>query len=74
MTIGRVINTVNGVATEKLLLTADEGMELVSPDGKRRNCVAAESADGWTEVRRELDEEAEAADYIAALAELGVAE
>ena len=29
MTIGKVINTVNGTATERILLTADEGMALL---------------------------------------------
>lgn len=50
MTIGKVINTVNGVSVERILLTADEGMVLLSPNGAQWNCVAVDSIDGWTEI------------------------
>lgn len=50
MTIGKVINTVNGVSVERILLTADEGMVLLSPNGEQWNCVAVDSTDGWTEI------------------------
>ncbi len=50
MTIGKVINTVNGVSVERILLTAEEGMVLLSPEGAQWNCVAVDSTDGWAEI------------------------
>lgn len=50
MTVGKVINTVNGVSVERILLTADEGMVLLSPNGEQWNCVAVDSTDGWSEI------------------------
>ena len=51
MTIGKVINTVNGTAIERILLTADEGKALTNDGGVTVwNCIAVDSADGWTEV------------------------
>lgn len=58
MTIGKVINTVNGVATERILLTADTGKALTNDGGETTwNCVAVDSTEGWVEVDAELDEE-----------------
>ncbi len=65
MTIGKVINTVNGTETERILLTADEGMVLLSPEGERWNCVAVDSPDGWTEITAPADDGEEEADYTA---------
>ena len=51
MTIGKVINTVNGVVHERILLTAAEGKALTNDGGVTVwNCIAVDSADGWTEV------------------------
>lgn len=75
MTIGKVINTINGVAYERILLTAAEGKALTNDSGVTVwNCIAVNSADGWTEidVPAPEDEDATEADYIAALNELGV--
>ena len=51
MTIGKVTNTINGVAHERVLLTAAEGKALTNDGGATAwNCVAVDSADGWTEI------------------------
>ena len=51
MTIGKVINTINGVAHERILLTATEGKALTNDGGATVwNCIAVDSADGWTEI------------------------
>ena len=55
MKIGKVTNTTNGVVVERILLTADEGMALLSPDGTIWNCVAVDSTDGWTEIIAQAD-------------------
>ena len=55
MKIGKVINTINGVAVERILLTADKEMALLSPDGLIWNCVAVDSTDGWTEITAPTD-------------------
>ena len=55
MKIGRVTNTINGVAIERILLTADEGMALLSPDDIIWNCVAVDSTYGWTEITAQAD-------------------
>lgn len=64
MTIGKVINTVNGTATERILLTADEGMALLSPEGEQWNCVAVDSTDGWTEITAPAPDDEDEAAYI----------
>ena len=77
MTIGEVINTVNGVVHERILLTAAEGKALTNDGGVTVwNCIAVDSADGWTEIDAPApeDEDATEADYLAALNELGVSE
>ena len=77
MTIGKVTNTINGVAHERILLTAAEGKVLTNDDGVTVwNCIAVDSADGWVEIDAPVpeDEDATEADYKAALAELGVSE
>lgn len=77
MTVGKVINTINGVAHERILLTAAEGKTLTNDGGVTAwNCIAVDSADGWTEIDAPApeDEDATEADYKAALAELGVSE
>ena len=51
MTIGKVTNTINGVAHELILLTAAEGKALTNDGGATIwNCIAVDSANGWTEV------------------------
>lgn len=51
MTIGKVTNTINGVAHEHILLTAAEGKALTNDGGVTVwNCIAVDSADGWTEI------------------------
>ena len=51
MTIGKVTNTINGVAHERILLTAAEGKALTNDGGVTIwNCIAVDSADGWTEI------------------------
>ena len=76
MTIGKVTNTINGAAHERILLTAAEGKALTNDGGVTVwNCIAVDSANGWVEVDAPSeDEDANEADYKAALAELGVAE
>lgn len=75
MTVGKVTNTINGVAHERILLTAAEGKALTNDSGVTAwNCVAVDSTDGWTEIPAPAsdDEDANETDYKAALAELGV--
>lgn len=56
MTIGKVINTINGVAHERILLTAAEGKALTNDGGVTVwNCVAVDSTDGWTEIDAPVD-------------------
>ena len=77
MTVVKVINTINGVAHERILLTAGEGKALTNDGGVTVwNCIAVDSADGWTEIDAPAseDEDATEADYLAALNELGVSE
>lgn len=63
MTIGKVTNTINGVAHERILLTAAEGKVLTNDGGITTwNCIAVDSADGWTEIDAPADEEEEAED------------
>lgn len=51
MTIGKVTNTINGVAHERILLTAAEGKALTNDGGITAwNCVAVDSVDGWEEI------------------------
>lgn len=51
MTVGKVTNTINGVAHERILLTAAEGKALTNDGGVTTwNCVAVDSVDGWTEI------------------------
>lgn len=74
MTIGKVINTINGVAHEYILLTAAEGKALTNDGGITIwNCIAVDSADGWTEIDAPSeDEDTNEADYKTSLAELGI--
>lgn len=74
MTIGKVINTINGVAHEYILLTAAEGKALTNDGGVTVwNCIAVDSADGWTEIDAPSeDEDTNEADYKTSLAELGI--
>ena len=77
MTIGKVINTINGVAHERILLTAAEGKALTNDGGVTVwDCIAVDSVDGWTEIDVPAleDEDANEADYLAALNELGMSE
>lgn len=71
MTIGKVINTINGVAHEHILLTAAEGKALTNDNGVTAwNCIAVDSADGWTEIDAPSeDEDANETDYKTALDE-----
>lgn len=63
MTIGKVINTVNGTATERILLTAAEGKALTNDGGVTVwNCIAVDSADGWTEIDAPVDGDEEISD------------
>ena len=74
MTIGKVINTINGVAHEYILLTAAEGKALTNDGGVTVwNCIAVDSADGWTEIDAPSeDEDTNEADYKTSFAELGI--
>lgn len=77
MTIGKVTNTINGVAHERILLASAEGKALTNDGGVTVwNCIAVDSADSWTEIDAPVpeDEDATEADYLAALNELGVSE
>lgn len=64
MTIGKVINKVGGAETERILLTADEGMVLLSPEGAQWNCVAVDSRDGWSEIPAPAPDDEDEAAYI----------
>lgn len=56
MTIGKVTNTINGVAHERILLTAAEGKVLTNDGGVTTwNCIAVDSTDGWAEVDAPVD-------------------
>lgn len=56
MTIGKVTNTINGVAHERILLTAAEGKVLTNDGGVTTwNCIAVDSTDGWTEIDAPAD-------------------
>lgn len=56
MTIGKVTNTINGVAHERILLTAAEGKALTNDGGVTVwNCIAVDSTDGWTEIDAPVD-------------------
>lgn len=56
MTIGKVTNTINGVAHERILLTAAEGKALTNDGGVTTwNCIAVDSTDGWTEIDAPAD-------------------
>ena len=74
MTIGKVTNTINGVAHERILLTAAEGKALTNDGGVTVwNCIAVDSADGWTEIDAPSeDEDTNEADYKTSFAELGI--
>lgn len=62
MTTKTITNTYgDGRTEEKLLLTADEGKALTNDGVTLWNCVAVDSAEGWTEVDAPAaDEEATA--------------
>lgn len=63
MTIGKVTNTINGVAHERILLTATEGKALTNDGGVTTwNCIAVDSTDGWTEIDAPVDGEEEITD------------
>lgn len=56
MTIGKVTNTINGVAHERILLTAAEGKALTNDGGITAwNCIAVDSTDGWAEIDAPVD-------------------
>lgn len=56
MTIGKVTNTINGVAHERILLTAAEGKALTNDGGITVwNCIAVDSTNGWEEVDAPVD-------------------
>lgn len=78
MTIKTVTRTYGDGTTEtRVLLTADDGKALTNDGGETLwHCVETTGEDGWTEVDAPPaeDEDATEADYIAALAELGVSE
>lgn len=51
MTVGKVTNTINDVAHERILLTAAEGKALTNDGGVTTwNCIAVDSTDGWAEI------------------------
>lgn len=56
MTIGKVTNTINGVAHERILLTAAEGKALTN-DGSVTvwHCIAVDSTGGWVEIDAPVD-------------------
>lgn len=63
MTIGKVTNTINGVAHERILLTAAEGKALTNDGGVTTwNCIAVDSTDGWAEIDAPVDGEEEITD------------
>ncbi len=63
MTVGKVTNTINGVAHERILLTAAEGKALTNDGGVTTwNCIAVDSTDGWTEIDAPVDGDNEITD------------
>lgn len=63
MTVGKVTNTINGVAHERILLTAAEGKALTNDGGVTTwNCIAVDSTDGWTEIDAPVDDDDEITD------------
>lgn len=63
MTVGKVTNTINGVAHERILLTAGEGKALTNDGGVTVwNCIAVDGADGWTEIDAPVDGDEEISD------------
>ena len=63
MTVGKVTNTINGVAHERILLTAAEGKALTNDGGVTTwNCIAVDSTDGWAEIDAPVDGEGEITD------------
>ena len=63
MIIGKVTNTINGVAHERILLTATEGKALTNDGGVTVwNCIAVDSADGWVEIDAPAPEDDEISD------------
>ena len=63
MTVGKVTNTINGVAHECILLTAAEGKALTNDGGVTTwNCIAVDSTDGWAEIDAPADGEDEITD------------
>lgn len=63
MTIGKVTNTINGVAHERILLTAAEGKALTNDGGVTVwNCIAVDSTDGWVEIDAPVSGEDEITD------------
>lgn len=63
MTIGKVTNTITGVAHERILLRAAEGKALTNDGGVTTwNCIAVDSTDGWTEIDAPVDGEEEITD------------
>ncbi len=78
MTTKTVTRTYGDGTTEtRILLTADAGKALTNDGGATLfNCVEVVSASGWAEIAAPIseDDEATEADYLAALAELGVSE
>lgn len=63
MTVGKVTNTINGVAHERILLTAAEGKALTNDGGINAwNCVAIDSVDGWVEIDAPVDGDEEITD------------
>lgn len=63
MTIGKVTNTTNGVAHERILLTAAEGKALTNDGGMTTwNCIAVDSTDGWEEIDAPIAGEEEITD------------
>ena len=63
MTVGKVTNTINGVAHERILLTAAEGKALTNDGGITVwNCIAVDRTDGWAEIDAPVDGEEEITD------------
>lgn len=63
MTVGKVTNTINGVAHERILLTAAEGKALTNDGGVTVwNCIAVDNTDGWVEIDAPVDGDDEITD------------
>lgn len=63
MNIGTVTNTINGVAHERILLTAAFGKALTNDGGVTTwNCIAVDSTDGWVEIDAPVDSDDEITD------------